>query len=103
MSVSVGKAKRLLANANIAAWYSNLCEGSETTADAYLRRVQRFCEENQQSPQGLARLHSKTAFNVLVGAVRKYRDQGFAGSMIKGYVKAVRSWLLHNDVEIKRG
>jgi hypothetical protein len=102
MSVSVGKAKRLLADANIAAWYSNLCEGSEITADVYLRRLQRFCEENDQTPEGLARLDSKTAFNVLVGAVRRYREQGFAGSMIKGYVKAVRSWLLHNDVEIKR-
>lgn len=65
MSVSVGKAKRLLADANIAAWYSNLCEGSEITADVYLRRLQRFCEENQQTPEGLAGLDSKTAFNVL--------------------------------------
>jgi integrase len=102
MSVSVGKAKRLLTDANVAAWYSNLCEGSEITADVYLRRLQRFCEENQQTPQGLAGLDSKAAFNILVGAVRQYREQGFAGSMIKGYVKAVRSWLLHNDVEIKR-
>jgi integrase len=101
MSAGVGKAKRLLADANVAAWYSNLCEGSEITADVYLRRLQRFCEENTQTPEGLAELDSKTAFNVLVGAVRRYREQGFAGSMIKGYVKAVRSWLLHNDVEIK--
>jgi integrase len=102
MSVPAGKAKRLLTDANIAAWYSNLCEGSETTADVYLRRLERFCEENQQTPLGLAGLDSKAAFNVLVRAVRRYRELGFAGSMIKGYVKAVRSWLLHNDVEIKR-
>lgn len=102
MSVEVGKSRRLLADANVAAWYSNLCEGSEITADVYLRRLERFCEENDQTPQALAGMDSKTAFNLLVAAVKRYREQEFAGSMIKGYVKAVKSWLLHNDIEIKR-
>lgn len=47
-------------------------------------------------------MDSKAAFNVLVGAVRRYRWQRVAGSKIRGYVKAVRSWLLHNEIEIKR-
>ena len=102
MSVPTGKSRGLLNDPNIAAWYSNLCEGSEITADVYLRRLGRFCEENQQTPQGLATMDSKTAFNTLVTAVRKYRDLGFAGSMIKGYVKAVKSWFSHNDIDIKR-
>jgi len=34
MSVSVGKAKRLLTDANVGAWYSNLFEGSEKPAHA---------------------------------------------------------------------
>jgi hypothetical protein len=102
MSVEVGKSRRLLADANVAAWYANLCEGSEITADVYLRRLGRFCEENDTSPEALAVMDAKTAFNVLVGAVRRYREQQFAGSMIKGYVKAVKSWLSHNDIEIKR-
>ena len=102
MSVPTGKSRGLLNDPNIAAWYSNLCEGSEITADVYLRRLGRFCEENQQTPQGLATMDSKTAFNTLVTAVRKYRELGFAGSMIKGYVKAVKSWFSHNDIEIKR-
>lgn len=92
----------MLSDANIAAWYSNLCEGSEITADVYLRRLGRFCEENKQTPQWLAGMDAKTAFNTLVSAVRRYREQEFAGSMIKGYVKAVKSWLSHNDIEIKR-
>jgi integrase len=102
MSVPTGKSRGLLSDPNIAAWYSNLCEGSEITADVYLRRLGRFCEENQQTPQSLAAMDAKTAFNTLVTAVRRYREQGFAGSMIKGYVKAVKSWLSHNDIEIKR-
>lgn len=83
-------------------WYSNLCEGSEITADVYLRRLGRFCEENSLTPLSLAGMDAKTAFNTLVTAVRKYRELEFAGSMIKGYVKAVKSWLSHNDIEIKR-
>jgi hypothetical protein len=102
MSVNVGKSRRLLSDANVAAWYANLCEGSEITADVYLRRLGRFCEENNQTPQRLAVMDTKTAFNVLVGAVRRYREVEFGGSMIKGYVKAVKSWLSHNDIEIKR-
>lgn len=102
MSVPTGKSRILLSDPNIAAWYSNLCEGSEITADVYLRRLGRFCEENKQTPQGLAGMDAKTAFNTLVTAVRKYRELGFAGSMIKGYVKAVKSWFSHNDIEIKR-
>jgi hypothetical protein len=102
MSVDVGKSRRLLKDPSVTAWYSNLCEGSEITADVYLRRLGRFCEENDTTPQRLAGMDAKTAFNVLVGAVRRYREQQFAGSMIKGYVKAVKSWFSHNDIEIKR-
>jgi len=102
MSVPVGKNRRLLSDPNIAAWYANLCEGSEITADVYLRRLGRFCEENDTTPQSLAVMDAKTAFNVLVGAVRRYRELEFAGSMSKGYVKAVKSWFSHNDIEIKR-
>ncbi len=102
MSVPTGKSRRLLSDPNVAAWYSNLCEGSEITADVYLRRLERFCEENATKPETLAVMDSKAAFNVLVAAVRRYREQDFAGSMIKGYVKAVKSWLSHNDIEIKR-
>jgi hypothetical protein len=101
MSVRTGKSRGLLGDPNIAAWYSNLCEGSEITADVYLRRLGRFCEENNQTPQNLAGMDAKTAFNTLVTAVRKYRDIGFAGSMIKWYVKAVKSWLSQCIVAVR--
>lgn len=100
ISVPAGKSRGLLSDPNIAAWYSNLCEGSEITADVYLCRLGRFCEENQETPQSLAVMDAKTAFNTLVNALRRYRELQFAGSMIKGHVKAVKSWLSHNDIEI---
>jgi site-specific recombinase XerD len=50
----------------------------------------------------LARYDSKAAYNFLLDLVAHYRQRGVAGSTIKGYVKPVRSWFLHNDILISK-
>jgi len=78
-------------HADVTRWYRNLCEGSELTADTYLRRLRKVCETFQSTPQSLAKHDSKAAYNFLLDLVAHYRQRGVAGSTIKGYVKPVRS------------
>jgi hypothetical protein len=94
--------RKLLSDANVAHWYANLGEGSEITADTYLRRLNRFCEEFHTTPEGFAKIDAKGAYGLLVDAVVHYRSRGLAGSTIKGYIKVARSWLLHNDIVITK-
>jgi hypothetical protein len=93
-------AKDLLADDDVATWYANLEEGSVITSGTYLRRLNRFCEEFDTSPQVLAAMSSKDAHKLLVNVVRHYRSRNLAGSTISGYVKPIRSWLQHNEVNI---
>jgi hypothetical protein len=76
------RAKDLLGDGEVANWYANLKEGSELTADVYLRRLNRFCEEFGTTPQALAAMNSKDAYKLLVNAVHGFRSQGLAGSSI---------------------
>jgi hypothetical protein len=94
--------KELLNDQNIASWHKNLQEGSEITSDVYLRRLNRFCEDHETTPQTLAAMDAKDAFTLLVDSVSYYRAKGLTGSTIKGYIKPVKSWLLHNDVAITK-
>jgi len=89
-------------NSDVARWYGNLCEGSELTADIYLRRLHNICETFRTTPEALARYDSKAAYTFLLDLVAHYRQRGVTGSTIKGYVKPVRSWFLHNDITINK-
>jgi len=95
-------AKDLLNDEEVATWHANLKEGSEITAYTYLRRLNNFCDEFETTPQALAAMNSKDAYRMLVNAVQHYRSREpkLTGSTIKGYIKAIRSWLQHNEVVI---
>ncbi len=90
--------KRLLNDENLAHWYANLKEGSEITADVYLRRLRRFCREHETTPQALAEMNAKGAYVMLLDSVIDYRAKGLASSTIKGYLKPVKSWFAYNDI-----
>ena len=96
------RAKDLLKDEEVATWHANLKEGSEITAYTYLRRLNNFCDEFETTPQALAAMNSKDAYRMLVNAVQHYRSREpkLTGSTIKGYIKAIRSWLQHNEVVI---
>jgi site-specific recombinase XerD len=89
-------------HADVTRWYRNLSEGSELTADTYLRRLRKVCETFRTTPEALAKYDSKAAYNFLLDLVAHYRQRGVAGSTIKGYVKPIRSWFTHSDIVISK-
>ena len=72
--------RKLLGDANVARWHANLKEGSESTADTYLRRLRRFCDEHKTTPQALAEVSAKDAYSILLDSVAYYRTKEYASS-----------------------
>jgi hypothetical protein len=71
----------------------------------YLRRLRLFCEQRQTTPKKLVRIgtaNPKQVEDMLHDHVQQLETQGLAPSYIKRVLKAVRSWLSYNYVELKR-
>ena len=81
-------------------WYENVGRGSEITADVYLRRLGSFCVANSLTPASLASKPPHEIQSALLDYVTDH--QGFAGSYVLSTMKAVRSWLAANDVELRQ-
>jgi len=97
--------KRMLTNPEIRRWYNNLARGSPITADVRVRRLDKFCEIHQMTPMELADLGMRdirTATNLLEDHITWMEEKGYAPGYISGFVKTVKSWLTHCDVEMKR-
>lgn len=90
----------LLEDEGVKRWYDNTRRGSDITADVYLRRLGNFCNERKLTPKGLLKKSESELYNILLDTVSKMERQGCAGSYIQSTVKAVKSWLLHNRIEI---
>jgi len=71
------------------------------TADVYLRRLGNFCLEVGVSPESLLVRSEEELHNLLLDTVSAMEER-YAGSYIQSVVKAVKSWLAHNGVEVKR-
>jgi len=85
-------------------WHANLYRGSPITAEVNLRRLSLFCEVNGFSPHALARLgkrDKKKAENLILDLVTRMEQDKKSPGYISGMVKAVRSWLRYNDVDLK--
>jgi len=95
------KYKDLLKNAGVKRWYSNVARGSRVTADVYLRRVGSFCAGLKLTPAELASMDERKSRDLLMDFVSSMEKRGYAGSYIESIVKAVKSWLSHNYVEMK--
>ena len=96
---------RMLSNPDIKRWHANMARGSVITADIMLRRLGMFCRTHEMTPMELASLGMKdvrTATNLLEDHVTLMEDKQHAPSYVNSYVKAVKSWLAHFDVEIRR-
>jgi hypothetical protein len=99
------KKSRLLADPNIKRWYNNVARGSPNTAEINLRRLGKFCEDHQIKPMQLAKLGMKdvrAVTDLLQDHISWMESQGRAPQYIKGTITAVKSWLHHFDVFIKR-
>jgi hypothetical protein len=98
--VERSKHRHLLQDRTLKRWHDNLARGSVITADVYLRRLGAFCKENQQTPRGLASMGTRKIENLLMDYITD-NEKKFAGSYLQTTVKVVKSWLNHNDVELR--
>jgi len=92
----------LLEDVDVRRWYRNVARGSQVTADVYLRRLGAFCNHFGLTPKRLVSLGRDEIYNLLLDYVSDLEAAGRAGSYIESALKAVKSWLAHNNLEIKR-
>lgn len=86
---------------DIKRWYANIARGSEITADVDIRRLGRFCELQKIKLKNLIELKDKEISNLFMDFVSWSEKQGHAGSYIKASLKSVKSWLHHNNRDVK--
>jgi len=99
------KKEQLLANPDIKRWYDNLARGSPLTAEVRLRRISHFSEITNTTPMELADLAIKdlrAATDLILDHVSWMEKQGRTPGYTENTVTAVKSWLRHFDIEIKR-
>jgi hypothetical protein len=94
--------KPLLKDKNLKRWYDNVARGSLVTADVYLRRLGHLCKDLKMTPQNLVEMNEDQLYNFLLDIVSRMEKEGRSGSYIHSQLKAVKSWLLHNRIEIRR-
>ncbi|MCK5291266.1 MAG: site-specific integrase [Thermoplasmata archaeon] len=93
---------KLLEDKEVRRWYENNARGSVVTADVYLRRLGNFCEVHKLTPKKFAAKSEKEIYGILLDYVSKLEKEGKSGSYVSSIMKALRSWLAHNDKEVKR-
>ena len=99
------KTKRLLVNPDIKRWYDNLSRGSPLTAEVRLRRLDKFCEIHEMTPIQLSDLGMRDlriVTDLIEDHITWMESENYSPGYIDDVVKAVKSWLRHFDVVIKR-
>ena len=91
----------LLKDLKVKRWNANLARGSQVTADVYLRRLGNFCETNQTTPQKLAAMNEEALYDLLLDTVTGMEKTN-AGSYTQSIIKALKSWLAHNGIQVTR-
>jgi hypothetical protein len=94
--------KSLLEDKEMKRWYNNVARGSIITADVYLRRLGNFCQAHKLTPQKFAAKSQKEIYGILLDYVTELEDRELTGSYITSILKALRSWLSHNDKPMKK-
>lgn len=65
------------------------------------RALGNFCNQNDTTPSNLLYRSEEELHNFILDTVSTMEER-YAGSYIQSVVKAVKSWLAHNGVEVKR-
>lgn len=91
----------LLEDHGVRRWYENTERGSRITADVCLRRLGSFCESNKTTPGKLASLPERELHDMLMDYVSSAEKKGYAGNYISSTMKALKSWLAHNNKVLK--
>ena len=99
------KCTRLLEDADVRRWYENLCRGSKLTASVRLRRLNLFCIQYKISPKELVSIGKEDARkleDLLHDHVSYLESKQYAPSYIDDILKAIKSWLFYNYIELRR-
>ncbi len=97
---SNSKWRHLLQDERIRRWYENVARGSKYTADVYLRRLGRYCNEHRLTPHQLAATNQEALNNLILDTVTAMEASGLAGSYIHSVIKAIKCWLTFNGREV---
>jgi integrase len=100
-SAREGGYKSLFNDKNLKRWYDNVSRGSQVTADVYLRRLGHLCNDQKTTPQELAKMKEEQLYDLFLDIVSEMEKEGRSGSYIQSQLKAVKSWLLHNRIEVR--
>jgi hypothetical protein len=71
----------------------------------YLRRLRLFCEQRKATPKQLVSIgtaNAKQVEDMLHDHIQQLEIAEYAPSYVKGVLKAVKSWLSYNYVDLKR-
>jgi len=105
MESNATKRAKLLEDPDIERWYRNVSRGSPITAEVHLRRLSLFCEQNGLTPKeliDLGRKDRKKLEDMIEDHTTRMESEGKSPGYIAGILKGVKSWLVHNEVELKR-
>nr|NIR15080.1 site-specific integrase [Desulfobacterales bacterium] len=99
------KHNKLLDDPDVERWFKNCRRGSYTTAKVNLRRLGLFCEQHNLTPKQLVAMgreeHSKLE-DLVQDHVTWMEEEEYSPGYIAGILKGIRSWLAHNEIELKR-
>jgi len=96
------KYRPLLEVDRIRKWIDYITRGSPVTAEVYLRRLGRVCEDKGILPSDLLNKDQESLWNFLNDLISEMEIKGKAGGYIQSTLKAVKSWLSFNGVELRR-
>jgi len=96
------KYRPLLEDERVRKWVDYVARGSPVTAEVYFRRLGRVCEDKGILPSDLPNRGEEWTWNFLNDLVSEMETKGKAGGYIQSTMKAVKSWLSFNGVELRR-
>lgn len=105
MATRTTQKAEMLQISDVRRWYENLARGSPNTAEVRIRRLSHFCRVNNTTPFKLVELgrsDRKSLEDLIQDHISMMERKGSSPGYIDGTVKAIRSWLNHNEVELKR-
>jgi hypothetical protein len=96
------KYKPLLEDERVRKWVDYVARGSSVTAQVYFRRLGRVCDEKGLLPLDLLNNDEELLWNFLNDLISEMEIKGKAGGYIQSTLKAIKSWLSFNGIEIRR-
>jgi hypothetical protein len=84
-------------------WERNLANGSAVYAQVSARRLRAFLREMDVSAESLVGIEPKKLRNLVEDYLAIEKERGHSGGYVRTTLKAVRSWLVHNDREFPKG